>query len=83
MTITYRLPISFHVYTVGGGMLMFGGMNSVHQAKRYKEYIGFKQTGISNPEMIGIKDAKSQMTDWIASAYSRTIYDLFIQLIVS
>ena len=78
MTITYKLPISFHVYTIGGGVLMFGGMNSVHQAKRYKEYIGFKQTGISNPEMIGLKDAKNQMADWIASAYSRTICSIHL-----
>mmetsp|Transcript_5901 Transcript_5901/g.5151 ORF Transcript_5901/g.5151 Transcript_5901/m.5151 type:complete len:231 (-) Transcript_5901:159-851(-) len=70
MTFTHKLPISFHVYTIGGGATMFGGMNAVHQAKRYKEYIGFKQTGISNPEMIGLKDAKNQMADWMASAYS-------------
>lgn len=70
MTFTHTLPISFHVYSVGGLGFMVGGMNMVHQAKRYKEYIGFKQTGVGNPEMIGLKDAKNQMADWMSSAYS-------------
>ena len=70
LTFTFKVPISFHVFTVGGGAFMFGGMNAVHQAKRYKEYIGFKQSGMANPEMIGLKDAKNQMADWMASAYS-------------
>ena len=70
MTFTHTLPVSFHVYTIGGGMTMIGGMNAVHQAKRYKEFIGFKQSGIANPEMAGIKDAKNQMVDWMSAAYS-------------
>jgi len=70
MTLTHTLPASFHVYTVGGCGFMFGGMNMVHQGKRYKEYLGFKQSGIGNPEMVGLRDAKNQMADWMASAYS-------------
>merc|ERR1712129_185627 len=70
MTLTHKVPATFHVYTVGGLGFMCGGMNAVHQARRYREYIGFKQSGMANPEMIGLKDAKNQMADWMASAYS-------------
>eukprot|EP01083_Nonionella_stella_P015403 43083_1 len=70
MSFTQKIPLSFHVYTIGGGGFLFGGMNAVHQAKRYREYIGFKQSGVANPQAIGIKDAKNQMADWMAAAYS-------------
>eukprot|EP01084_Bolivina_argentea_P269553 458146_1 len=69
MTLTHQIPISFHVYTMGGSAFMFGGMNAVHQARRYKEFLGFKKSGVANPQEIGIKDAKSQMVDWMSSTY--------------